>query len=207
MTGCAPAAQSPAPAETQQTAEPQAAAAEEPAAPEQSAEQQPEQSDTITVTDHNDNVVTVPRRIDRIVVCDILPLLSVLSVFFDSAENLVGIAPSSMSAAQNSLLSQLYPEILNAETGFMNGTDVNTEELMKLAPDVVFYSAMNPSLGESCRPRASAPLPCRRTSGNTTASRRSTTGLTCCLPSSRKMTAQRCAGSTARKCTTWCSSA
>ena len=92
--------------------------------------------------------MTVPRRIDRIVVCDILPLPSVLSVFFDSAENLVGIAPSSMSAAQNSLLSQLYPEILNAETGFMNGTDVNTEELMKLAPDVVFYSAMNPSLGE-----------------------------------------------------------
>ena len=115
LTGCAPAAQSPAPAETQQTAEPQAAAAEEPTAPEQSAEQQPEQSDTITVTDHNDNVVTVPRRIDRIVVCDILPLPSVLSVFFDSAEKLVGIAPSSMSAAQNSLLSQLYPEILNAE--------------------------------------------------------------------------------------------
>ena len=78
LTGCAPAAQSPAPAETQQTAEPQAAAAEEPAAPEQSAEQQPEQSDTITVTDHNGNVVTVPRRIDRIVVCDILPLPSVL---------------------------------------------------------------------------------------------------------------------------------
>ena len=149
LTGCAPAAQSPAPAETQQTAEPQAAAAEEPAAPEQTAEdQQPEQSDTITVTDHNDNVVTVPRRIDRIVVCDILPLPSVLSVFFDSAEKLVGIAPSSMSAAQNSLLSQLYPEILNAETGFMNGTDVNTEELMKLSPDVVFYSAMNPALGE-----------------------------------------------------------
>ena len=33
------------------------------------AEQQPEQSDTITVTDHNDNVVTLPRQIDRIVVC------------------------------------------------------------------------------------------------------------------------------------------
>ena len=45
LTGCAPAAQSPAPAETQQTAEPQAAAAEEPAAPEQSAEQQPEQAE------------------------------------------------------------------------------------------------------------------------------------------------------------------
>lgn len=56
-----------------------------------------------------------------------------------------------MSAAQNSLLSQLYPEILNAQTGYMNGTDVNTEELMQLAPDVVFYSASNPALGESSR--------------------------------------------------------
>ena len=92
--------------------------------------------------------MTLPREISRIAVCDILPLPSVLSVFFDSAEKLVGIAPSSMSAAQNSLLSQLYPEILNAETGFMNGTDVNTEELMKLSPDVVFYSASNPALGE-----------------------------------------------------------
>ena len=90
----------------------------------------------------------VPKNAQRIAVCDILPLPSVLCVFFDSAEKLVGIAPSSMSAAQNSLLSQLYPEILNAQTGYMNGTDVNTEELMQLAPDVVFYSASNPALGE-----------------------------------------------------------
>lgn len=107
-----------------------------------------ETADTITITDHNGNEVVVPKNIERIAVCDILPLPSVLCVFFDSAEKLVGIAPSSMSAAQNSLLSQIYPEILNAETGYMNGTDVNTEELMKLEPDVVFYSDGNPALGE-----------------------------------------------------------
>ncbi|MFQ8765703.1 MAG: hypothetical protein ACLR8U_03675 [Oscillospiraceae bacterium] len=45
----------------------------------------------------------VPKNAQRIAVCDILPLPSVLCVFFDSAEKLVGIAPSSMSAAQNSL--------------------------------------------------------------------------------------------------------
>ncbi len=140
LSGCAPAA----PAQTEQAApaeqtEPEAPAEAEPAAPE---------ADYITVTDHNDNVVQVPKNAQRIAVCDILPLPSVLCVFFDSAEKLVGIAPSSMSAAQNSLLSQLYPEILNAQTGYMNGTDVNTEELMQLAPDVVFYSASNPSLGE-----------------------------------------------------------
>ena len=43
-------------------------------------------SETITVTDHAGNEVTVPREINRIVVCDIYPLPSVLAVFFDSAE-------------------------------------------------------------------------------------------------------------------------
>lgn len=151
LNGCAPAA----PAQSDATVEPaqteQAAPAEqtEQAEPEAAPEEATEpEADFITVTDHNDNVVEVPKNAQRIAVCDILPLPSVLCVFFDSAEKLVGIAPSSMSAAQNSLLSQLYPEILNAQTGYMNGTDVNTEELMQLAPDVVFYSASNPSLGE-----------------------------------------------------------
>ena len=151
LSGCAPAApaQSDASTEPGQTEEAAPAEQTEQAEPEAATEEMtgPE-TDFITVTDHNDNVVQVPKNAQRIAVCDILPLPSVLCVFFDSAEKLVGIAPSSMSAAQNSLLSQLYPEILNAQTGYMNGTDVNTEELMQLAPDVVFYSASNPALGE-----------------------------------------------------------
>ena len=151
LSGCAPAApaQSDASTEPAQTEEAAPAEQTEQAEPEAATEEMtgPE-ADFITVTDHNDNVVQVPKNAQRIAVCDILPLPSVLCVFFDSAEKLVGIAPSSMSAAQNSLLSQLYSEILNAQTGYMNGTDVNTEELMQLAPDVVFYSASNPALGE-----------------------------------------------------------
>ena len=152
LSGCAPAApaQSDASTEPAQTEEAAPAEQTEQAGPEAPAEEETTEPETdfITVTDHNDNVVQVPKNAQRIAVCDILPLPSVLCVFFDSAEKLVGIAPSSMSAAQNSLLSQLYPEILNAQTGYMNGTDVNTEELMQLAPDVVFYSASNPALGE-----------------------------------------------------------
>ena len=151
LSGCAPAApvQSDASTEPAQTEEAAPTEQTEQAGPEAATEEMtgPE-TDFITVTDHNDNVVQVPKNAQRIAVCDILPLPSVLCVFFDSAEKLVGIAPSRMSAAQNSLLSQLYPEILNAQTGYMNGTDVNTEELMQLAPDVVFYSASNPALGE-----------------------------------------------------------
>ena len=104
--------------------------------------------DTITIVDHNDNTVTLPADCERIVVCDILPLPSVLAVFFNSADKIVGMAEASMTAAENSLLGELYPEILNAETGFISGSEVNVEELMKLAPDVVIYNAASTALGE-----------------------------------------------------------
>ena len=107
--------------------------------------------ETRIILDQDGHEVKVPTRIDRIVVCDILPLPSVLAVFFDSAEKIVGMSGTSMNAAQNSLLGQLYPEILTAETGFINDTTVNTEELMKLQPDVVFYNASRKELGETLR--------------------------------------------------------
>ena len=98
-----------------------------------------------TVTDHFGNTVTLPSEINRIVVCDIYPLPSVLAVFFDSAEKIVGMSGPSMTAAQNSLLSELYPEILDAKTDFIDGTTLNIEELMKLEPDLVFYGGRNGS--------------------------------------------------------------
>lgn len=105
-------------------------------------------SDTITVVDHLDNTVTLPRDIQRIVVCDPFPLPSVLTILFDSAEKIVGMPAVSMNAAKNGLLGELYPEILNASTDFLEGTKVNMEELLKLTPDVVFYSASNKELGQ-----------------------------------------------------------
>jgi len=104
--------------------------------------------DTITVVDHADKEVEVPKDIQRIAVCDIFPLPSVLAVFFNSADKIVGMPAPSMTAAQNGLLGELYPEILKAETGYIDGANVNMEELAKLEPDVVFYSASSPELGE-----------------------------------------------------------
>lgn len=103
---------------------------------------------TVTVTDHNGNIVTLPSKIERIAVCDIFPIPSVLAVFFNSADKIVAMAPSSMSAAKNGLLSELYPEILNADTSAISAADVNTEELMKQDPQLVIYSASNAKLGE-----------------------------------------------------------
>lgn len=106
------------------------------------------EDETITITDHNGNVVTIPENIERIAVGNILPMPSVLSVFFDSAEKIVGMPSGCMTAAENSLLSELYPEILNAETGYINGAEINVEELMKLDVDVVIYNAANAETGD-----------------------------------------------------------
>ena len=107
--------------------------------------------DTITITDHAGNKVTLPKKINRIAVCEIYPLPSVLSVFFNSADKIVGMSKESMVAAKNSLLGELYPEILKADTSYMKDTEVNTEELLKLKPDVVFYGASSPELGEKLK--------------------------------------------------------
>ncbi|MBQ2926972.1 MAG: ABC transporter substrate-binding protein [Oscillospiraceae bacterium] len=109
------------------------------------------EADAQIILDQDGFEVTLPKQIERIVVCDILPLPSVLAVFFDSAEKIVGISATSMNAAEHSLLGQLYPELLEAETGFINGSTVNAEELMKLQPDVVFYNASRKELGETLR--------------------------------------------------------
>lgn len=114
-------------------------------------EQTVEESGTHVIVDHLGIEVEVPYEVERIAVGNILPLPSVLTIFFDSAEKIVGMSPNSMSAAENGLLGELYPEILNAETGYMNGTDINLEELMKLNPDLVIYSASQPEQGEQLR--------------------------------------------------------
>lgn len=108
-------------------------------------------AETITITDQAGYEVEVPKEINRIVVCGILPLPSVLTVFFDSAEKIVGMSAGSMTAAENSLLGELYPELLQAETGFIDGSSINMEELLKLEPDVVFYHASLTEQGDLLR--------------------------------------------------------
>ena len=103
------------------------------------------------VRDHLDIDVKVPKEVKRIAVTNIFPIPSVLCVFFDSASKIVEMAPASMTAAKNSLLGKLYPELLNVDTSAVDGDDVNIEELMKTKPDLVIYSASTPALGEKLR--------------------------------------------------------
>ena len=107
--------------------------------------------ETHVIVDHAGYEVEIPLEVNRVAVCSILPLPSVLAVFFDSAEKIVGMASGSITAAENSLLGQLYPEMLEAQTAFIEGGNINVEELMKLAPDVVFYNTAEAEVGEQLR--------------------------------------------------------
>ena len=101
------------------------------------------EKETRIVGDHTGREVELPALIDRVVISSILPLPSVYCLFEGSAEKLVGIHPSSMAAAENSILPKVVPDILEVNTDFLQGGELNTEELLNLKPDVVFYSANN----------------------------------------------------------------
>lgn len=95
------------------------------------------EKETKIITDHAGVEVEIPTKIDRVVLGNILPLASVLTVYLGGTDKIVGMHPASMGAAENGLLSEIYPGILEAETGFINGGEINVEELLKLNPDIV----------------------------------------------------------------------
>lgn len=105
----------------------------------------------VSITDDNGYVTEVMANPKRVVTTDIYPLPSVLTVFLDSTESLVGIHPVSMSAAKTGLLGQLYPSYLDIDTSFMTGSDLNVEQLMLLNPDVVLYNASKSAQGDMIR--------------------------------------------------------
>ena len=95
----------------------------------------------VTITDHADRKVKVPTDPKKVAILGILPLPAMLTVYLNSADSIVAMEPASMNAAKNSVLSELYPDILKASTDIMDGDDVNIESLAALEPDVVFYNA------------------------------------------------------------------
>ena len=103
------------------------------------------------VVDHNGNEVQIPEKIDRIIISGILPLPSVYCLFEGDASKLVGMHPSSMAAARNSILPYIMPDILDVSTDFATGDGISIEEVISLDPDVVFYNATDTAEGEMYR--------------------------------------------------------
>lgn len=124
-------------AQTAASSKPSATAVSEASAP------AVEDTRTVTVTDHAGRTVTVKTNPQRVVVADIYPLASVLTVYLNSSESIIAMEPTSMTAAKNGVLSQLYPDIVNVDTEILNGDDLNVEAVAALEPDVVYYNAGN----------------------------------------------------------------
>ena len=95
---------------------------------------------TITITDQNGMEMVIPENPSRLVTTA-LPLPSIYALTGAPIENLVGVHPGSTSAIENSVMGAMYPQLSGIADNFINGTDVNVEELLKLEPDVVLYWA------------------------------------------------------------------
>lgn len=98
------------------------------------------QEETVEIVDQNDMTATIKKNPDRVVMTA-LPLPSIYALTGEPIENLVGVHPGSTSAIENSVMASMYPQLLGIPDGFIEGTDINVEELLKLEPDVVMYWA------------------------------------------------------------------
>jgi len=98
---------------------------------------------TRTIVDQTGATVVIPAKVERVVITSLWPLPSVFCLVDGSGKRLVGMHPASLSAAKTSMLAKTAPDALKASTSFMKGTSLNIEELLKLRPDVVLYSAVN----------------------------------------------------------------
>ena len=91
-----------------------------------------------TVTDQAGRNVTIEKKYERVAFSSVRPLPAAYFAVTGNIDTLVGMNPSSLTAAQVSMFSVLCPEILSVETGFVTGNETNIEELMKLNPEIVF---------------------------------------------------------------------
>lgn len=90
-----------------------------------------------------------PEKIERVAVVGVLPFPSVLCLYLGSADKIAGAPLSSVNAAREGLLGEIFPELLKAETSFASSGGVNIEELVALQPDVVFYLSSDKAAARS----------------------------------------------------------
>jgi iron complex transport system substrate-binding protein len=136
-------------AKTASTEAPAAAAGTEAASAEDKPETGKEEEtasaagETKTIIDQGGNEVVIPVNIERVAIASLWPLPSVYVLYQGSGAKLVGMHPASKSAAEYSLLMKVAPELKDVDTSFIQGGEVNVEELIKLKPDVIFCNANN----------------------------------------------------------------
>ena len=101
------------------------------------------ESGSYTVTDVRGKEIefdVVPERVATVG----KPFPSIYYAIEGATDNIVGCNPSSITAYNESVLKDMYPQLENAETDWCTkDSTVNVEELLKLRPDVVFIYSTN----------------------------------------------------------------
>ncbi|MCL0036155.1 ABC transporter substrate-binding protein, partial [Dehalococcoidia bacterium] len=114
-------------------------------------------AETRIIVDQRGIEVEVPKEIRRLVALP-MPLPSIIFSIVGSGESVIGMHPTSMVAVERSILAEMAPELLKADTGFVTkGFEVNLEELLKLNPDVVIQWGHVPEVVEAME-RAGLPV-------------------------------------------------
>lgn len=91
-----------------------------------------------TITDQAGREIVIEKKYERVAMTSVRPVPAAYLAATGGIDELVGINPSSMVAAKSSMLAVLVPNILNLETGYVDGNETNVEELLKLKPEVAF---------------------------------------------------------------------
>ena len=111
------------------------------------------------VTDDTGRQIEVPAQIDRIVIMSTMPLCSVYCMAGGDPDKIVGLTPDSKNAAVTSFLNRVA-DLSDVSTAFAQGETVNVEEIMNLAPDVVFYNTGAAADVEAVAQLESLGIPC-----------------------------------------------
>lgn len=96
---------------------------------------------TRTITDLGGNIVTLPPvgEIKRVVIIS-PPTTSILLGVLPDTEMIVGVNSRAYTTANTDIIERLFPNWSSVETAFVSeGFVSNTEELLNLDPDIVFY--------------------------------------------------------------------
>lgn len=93
-----------------------------------------------TFVDLAGNNVTTPDSVDRVVITSMSPMVPIYVYYMGGTDKLVGANSAGITYALSGVMSSIYPDLANVETGFVSGVVINIEEILKLDPDVVIYT-------------------------------------------------------------------
>ncbi len=95
------------------------------------------QPDSITIVDDRGIEVPIEAPVERVATFP-LPHPHIIASVDGDLSRVVGASSMSVSAARISILGTMYPDFMNVDTSYLDGLNLNLEELVRINPDVFF---------------------------------------------------------------------